>query len=181
MPSLHREFMSRTLLKARSVNQTSASFVAKIPTGTEPSGDAGTATGSAIIEIGKSLYRSAAGIRIIPFGVGNDDTTFSVRVIGWAKSGPDATALWVPTTIAELDCTLSTAVGVAAKYVIDTERFADTITLAFGNDDVTAELSSPANNTIAIAQISLKDYDKAELSFETGSSATSCNALYSVY
>lgn len=171
----------QSYFKARSVNQTSAAFVSKVPTGTEPTGDAGSATGASIIELGVDYFPPPKTVvNVIPFGVGADDSTMSVRIIGWAKAGTGTTALWIPVTLAELLCTLSTAVGVAAKYVVNTERFADTITLTYGNDDVSIDLGSPANNTIAIASVLIKNFQKLEISLQTGGSATSCNALISV-
>ena len=175
------EMYGHDFKKARTTNQTSGAFVSKVATATEPIGDAGTATGASIIELGQDSNLSRSVLKILPYGVGSDDNTMSVRVIGWSKAGPEATRLWIPVVLCELACTLSTAVGVASKYVLDTDRFADAMTLTFGNTNVSVELPTQPANTIAIAKVTLVDFQKLELSFSTGASATSCNALVSIF
>jgi len=164
--------------KARKVNQTSASFVAKIPKAAEPIGDAGDATGSSIIEGSYLSKVNKAVMVLIPYGVGAANTTFSIQVIGWTVVDQGkSTQEWIPVELCELLCTLGTMTGIAGGAVLDTENFADTITLTFGNDNVSVDRSSPANNGVGHAVVSLKSFAKFELSFQTGSSATSCNAL----
>lgn len=174
--------LSQALTKCRSVNQTSSSFVSKVPTNTEPKKDAGTATGASVLDLNQNGVYAANAIKVVPYCTGADDVTFSVRVIGWHSVGNDpATMLWIPVTLAELACTGGTTVGVAGMVIVATERFADTIALTTGNANVSCDVNSPADNTIAHAVIDLKGSQKVELSFTTGSSATDCNALISVY
>lgn len=174
------ETLSTSFQKARSVNQTSATFVSKLPTATEPVGDAGTATGASVIELGQGGATSPNVLIICPYAIGSNNNTFSVRVIGWRSIGENAptTMLWIPVVLVELACTISgTAIGIAAKVILATEMFADTIALTYGNDDISVDIVSPAADIIAHALVDMKGSQKLELSFTTGSSATSCNAL----
>jgi hypothetical protein len=172
--------VSQPFRKARAVNQTSATFVAKIPTGTEPTGDAGTATGASVIDLAAALGgESPRSVLIVPYGVGSNNNTMSIQVIGWKLIGTDPlTWLWVPVNLLEVLVTLSSTIpGVAGRQVVATELFADTIAIVTGNANVSVDVNSPADDTVASILLNLKGCQKLELSFETGSSATSCNAL----
>lgn len=182
------ETLTTAFRKARSVNQTSNGYVSKIPTATEPSGDAGTATGASIIELGNNGGTGQNLVIICPYGLhaSVDNKTMSMRVIGWREAGVDnqATKLWIPVPLVEVACTLTgTAIGVAGKALIATEGFADTIALTgtTANDDVSVDIVSPANDTIGHLVVDVKGFQKLELSFTTGGSATSCNALVALY
>lgn len=168
-------------VKCRSVNQTSNGYVSKLPTGTEPSGDANTATGASVLDIGHKGSVASNGLIIVPYALGSNDNTFSMRVLQWRRIGRDPlTALWIPVKLLEVTGTLSsTPVGIAGKEILNTEMFCDTITLVgtSGNANVSCEIVSPADNTIAHIMLDLKGAQKVELTFTTGASATSCNAL----
>lgn len=168
-------------VKARSVNQTSTSYVSKIPTNTEPNGDAGTATGASVLDIGHKGGIASNGVMIVPYGIGSNNNTFLMRVLHWKRIGRNPlTAIWVPITLLEATCTLSsTVLGVAGKEIIETEFFCDTIAIVgtSGGPNVSCELVSPADNTVGHIMLDLKSAQKLELTFSTGSSATSCNAL----
>lgn len=169
--------------KARAVNQTSTSGITIATTLVEPSGDAGTATGHSVLEIGRPASFTQNALLLQPYGVGSDTNTFSVDVWGWRPVAPclnDGTGrfTWVPTLLCELACTLTSgATGVAGGAVLDTEYFCDTLTVTYGNANVSVEIVSNANNLPAHAVVTAKGFQKFELSFFTGSSATSCNAL----
>jgi len=175
------ETLTMPFRKARSVSQTSSSFVSKIPTITEPTGDAASATGASIIDLGSQGSETQNAVLLVPYGAGNDNTTFSLRVIGWRKLGTTQTALWIPVNLIELACTLSAVTGIAGMDLINTDRFADTITVTTGSTlsgEAAAEnVVSPANDTIAHALVDFKGFTKIEVSFSTGSSATNCNCL----
>lgn len=166
--------ISNNLTKALTANSSATSFAAKVITTTEP-------TGTGIIDLRyPGRFLGHAKLRLHPYGTGNDDTTFAMRMIGWtyATSGDPDTAVWVPTVLAEVACTLSTAVGVAAKYVIETERFCDTITKVTGNDEH-LRLVSPTGNVIGYVELYCSGVHKVELSFDmTG--ATDGNCLYAL-
>lgn len=175
------ETLSTGFRKARSVNQTSASFVSKVPTGTEPKGDAGTATGASVTGLATDGAVSQNGALVMPYAIGADNVTFSMRVFGWRLIGSDPTTLlWMPCLLVELACTASAFVGVATRLVLNTERFADTIALTTGNDDVSVDIVSPTGDVAGHALIDLKGSQKLEFTFSTGGSATSCNALFTL-
>ena len=192
-----------SLLKLRKTNTTDGSFPSRVPTATEPSGvgdDASqdiTSTGkAAVFDIGQldstgrhEVVSEKNRIKIVPFGAGSDTQTFSMRVIGWQRAFKRDEArddrvegLWIPTTLAEFSCALSTPTGVAGKAAIATDLFCDTITLTgtSGNSGVDISITSPADNTIAHVVIDLKGCQKVEIVFDmTG--ATSGNAFVSMY
>jgi hypothetical protein len=166
--------LANALKKARSTNAADSSFPSRIPTTTEP-------TGGGVQNIaGTNEIQTCNQLLIIPYGIGSDNNTFSLRLIGWkAIAGTDLTTLWVPITLSEIACTLCTAVGIASTPVLNTERFVDTITITTGNSGVDISVVSPTGNVIGFALADLKGCAKVELSFSTGGSATSCNALIS--
>lgn len=170
--------------KVRSVNQTSNGYVAKIPTATEPAGDAATATGASIQEM-RGVVFAGSGVQnaviLMPYGTGSNNSTFSMRVYGWRPIGLNTptTALWIPALLCEVACTMtSTGPGIAGKIIVATELFVDTITITYGNANVSVEAVSPANDLPAHIVVDLKGFPKFEATFTTGGSATDCNALW---
>lgn len=166
--------------KVRSVNCTDTSFPSKVPTNTEPTGDAGTAGGASVIDLSQGNIAVHNGVALIPYGLGDENDVFAMRIIGWKRVGTvAATLLWIPVTLAELTCTMGTSVGVAAMTILNTERFCDTIVLVTGNDDVSIDIVSPADNTIAHVMMDVKGFKKLEVCFDmTTGSPTSANCLY---
>lgn len=173
------ETISQFFRKARSVNQTSTSFVSKVPVNAQPAADSGSATASAAIDLANNGIITQNSVLICPYALASNNDTFSVRVIGWRRIGTEPTSwLWVPVLLAEIACTCGTSVGVAGMQVLNTEAFADTITLTAGNDNVSIDRNSLADNLIAHVVVDMKGSKMLELSFSTeSSSATSCNAL----
>ncbi len=153
---------------ACTANKTDASFPSKVATATIP------VTGTGIIDV----VEPNDTLEIIPYGIGADNTTFKLRVIGWRKIDHATTPLWRPQIIAEFTCTNSTDVGVVSTVVLNTERFADTIVLAAGG---IAAVFSPANNTAGSAILDISGFSKIEFTFDMNSSATSANCLYCQY
>lgn len=180
-------------ITARQTKTTDAAFPSRIPTLTEPTGlgdSAAQATASAVFDlIGDEPRADGRSERnkivVVPFGAGSDTNTFSLRVIGWRiaydrnKARRSDTAVWIPITLVELLCTLSTPVGVTGGFLTASDRFCDTIALtgSTANDDVDLSITSPADNTIAHAVVDCKGCQKVELTFQIGVSATSANAL----
>lgn len=180
--------------KFRTVNCTDTSFPSKIPTVTEPSGVGATAGGAAVIDLinsGSNRFVGSMqnGINLVFFGAGSDTNTFSCRGIGWscisdspALAITDDTRLWIPTPLFEVSVALSVQVGIAGKSVINTDRFADaiSITTTTANQGVDVDVRSPANDTMAEMYVDLRGHMKFELIFDcTG--ATDCNALYRLF
>lgn len=164
--------------KARSVNQTSTSFSNPAPQAADPLGDAGTATGAAVFENGGPA--GAAGqnsLLVMPYGAGSATNTFSARLWGWRQLGSDPQlSLWVPCLLFEIACTLSTFTGTGSLIVSSSERFADTITLTTGSTNA-VDVVSPTGNLPAHVLADIKGFQRWQLSFSTGSSATNGNAL----
>jgi hypothetical protein len=113
-----------------------------------------------------------------------------MRVIGWVLArhrGGDVatppTPLWVPVPLGEFLCTLSTVVGIAGATAVATDRFCDTIAIVStsGVSGQGLEIYSPADNTIGHVVLDMRGVRKLEITFTTGSSATSCNALAHQY
>lgn len=154
-----------------STNSTDTSFTANAPTTTEP-------TGAGIVDLFRIAGKVHNNVAFIFYGTGNDDTTFDARVTGWQK----VSTLWVPVPLLEVSCTLGTSVGVSGASVTDSERFADTVTVAAaytGLANTAYRVVSPTGNLIAMLMIDMAGLPKLEVEFDrTG--ATACNALYRV-
>ena len=153
--------------KARTANSTDSAFASRVPTTTKPADDGVLQA----VAYGRAVRSS---VLIEPFGAGGDNTTLDVRVIGWAQ----ASGLWIPTILCQVACTLSGALGVSGATVLNTERFADIITLTspFGTSGVDVLVSSPANDTPGHIVVDAKGHQLVELLFKTGT-ATNGNAL----
>ncbi len=180
------ETLSQSLRKARLVNETTTgAYRSIIPTITEPSGTGTSATNASIIELcspGSGGQMTQNLLLILPYCVGNDNVTFSVRVIGWRFIPKDSVGpgLWIPVNLGEFACTGSAVVGIAGYTILSSERFADTITETKGSTAGLAaaeNIISTANDTIASILLDLRGFQKVELAFDRGGSATSCNAL----
>lgn len=180
------ETLSMDYRKARSVNQTSGTFVSKIPQIAEPIGDAASATGSSVIDLAYNPLGNYAPprVKVLPYGVGADNTTFNMRVIGWNRitiGGDPNKTLWVPVNLLEVACTLSLAAGVAGTPVVATEFFCDILTVVtgstLGGELALESLISTSNDTIGMIEVNMHGFQKLELSFNVGVSATSANAL----
>lgn len=151
-------------------NSTDASFPSRIPTTTAPSGN------GVLVPPGSGLggaRNAPSAAMVVPYGVGADNTTFKIRIIGWRLIG----TLYVPTILCEFTCTNSTAVGVAGATVVATERFADTLTANAFNPSGGVEAVSVANNTPAHFLVDCKGCQYIEATFDMNASATSANAL----
>lgn len=180
---------SHAFRRFRTVSATDNGFPSKLITATEPAPSLGTnaaqATSAAVIQFGSGGPYSQNGIFIKPYGVGADNNTFSMRLIMWTQilqqDGDPTVTVWDPTDLFEVQCTLSaTLVGVAGKVVVDTDLFADTITItgatAIANVNVT--INSPANNRPAYILVDGLGGKLLEAVFTTGGSATAGNAIW---
>ena len=173
--------------KVRSVNATDTSFPSKVPTITEPAGDAGTATGQAVVDLinGKSSAPVQNLGKFIFYGTGDENDVFAARIIGWTviRGVQNVTKdLWIPVVLAELTCTMSATPGIALAAVLSTELFVDTLVLVTGNEDVSIDIVSPTADEIAHCVVDLKGFQKVEVTFDTTTGDPSgCNALVSLY
>lgn len=167
--------------KVRTVNATDTSFPSKVPTGTEPTGSGSSASAASVINL-EGDGQCQNGLIVLPYAIGDDDDVFDMRVIGWRCVGNDPLyAIWIPVVLAQVTCTISTCVGVAGKEVLNTERFADTITLVTGNANVSIDITSPTGNVAAHFVMDVKGFQKVEFTFDmTTGNPDSANALYSL-
>jgi hypothetical protein len=175
---------ARTGRRVWGTNANTSSFASKIPTVTEPTND-GVLNLNPVVS-GTCVPRWA---RILVIGLGADNDVASMRVIGWCKVKKDgSTDLWVPVVIGEFACTFSAAVGVAGAAVLNTERFADTITpvAARLRDDVIAAgtainseygVLSPTGDLVAHIMLPISAFDKLEFCFDQTTNSPTCNAI----
>jgi hypothetical protein len=180
----------------RATNTTDNGFPSRAMTASEPTGigdstsqNIASTGAAAVFDLGGGVVTDHNRAVFKLFGAGADNSTFSMRVIGWrrvyGRTGNDPNKLlWDPTVLVEVLATLSsTPTGVAGRAVLNTDLFADTVALTgtTANDDVSIDIVSPANDTAAHFVIDLKGSAKLEATFSTGGSATSCNALVACY
>jgi hypothetical protein len=182
---------NRPLRKALAADATSTSFPAKVSSVTEPAGD------GVINVAGYPGGLVPTQLMLHPYGTGDNDATFDLRVTGWRRaiSTSSSTRLWVPIALGQFTCTLSQAVGVSGAVVSDTERFADTIIVhatisgAQGRttdtdsggaaSTGTTVIHSPGNDLIATIYLPILAVEKVELTFDsTHASTTAMNCLY---
>ncbi len=177
--------MTQTMALRRilDVNSTDTSFPSTIPI-IAPIGLLPPLT----IAMGYGGAQAQNFVKVLPISVGNDDTTYLIRLWVWhlMGSGTDtsggAVQLWIPHLIFEGTCTAGTTVGVAGTAVLATERFADTIVAATAYATLpSVEVVSPADNTPAHILVDMKGAQMLGATFNRNSSATSCNALFTNY
>jgi hypothetical protein len=154
-------------VKLFAANQTGAAIAAPPPTTTAPTGD-GMFSSAPDVSYGEERLNSCG---LVFYGAGADNSTFTARVTGWRKVG----ALWVPVPLLALSGVFGSAVGVAAADVLDTERFADTLTASTGYTSA-YELISPADNTVACAKVDFFGCQFVQVQVARGT-ATSVNVL----
>lgn len=180
--------ISRLFRKALTTNSTSSSFPSKIPTVTEPTNDG-------VIDFRRGGANNSVPqfMQVLPYGLGSDEDAFSLRILGWRHIGEgppqgSPTWLWVPVILAELTCTLGTAAGIAGAQVLNTELFADTLTIvseptitAATTRQGTVDMMSPANNTPAWFSLALDGHEKIEFVFDQTTNTPTMNALVSFF
>ncbi len=153
----------RDYVTAFTSDATDATFPSKISTVTAPT------TGTGIFDV----KETDSTLEVLPYGTGADNSTITgMRVIGWRKIN----TLWVPTIIAEVAATLSTAVGIVNVTPSNSARFADTITTTYG----IAILSATAAETPARFFVNIEGFSKFEITVDLGT-ATAANALIAAY
>jgi hypothetical protein len=168
------------LKRAWATNANTSSFASKIPVLAEPTNDGVVALGDT----------NANRVRVYVVGLGADNDTASMRVIGWTRAfASGLLPLWIPVILGEFACTFSAAVGIAGSAVLNTERFADTITpvaaslpdrvIGAGtaiNSDV--KIFSKANDLIAYIEMPILGFEKLEFTFDQTLNTPTLNALY---
>lgn len=185
----------RPYKRAWTANANTSSFAAKPPTVTEPTND------GVVVVCPPEGGEVPLFIRILPFGLGSNNDTFDMKVIGWERAGSPAPVgsagappVWLPTTLGEFTCTISsTNVGVAGAYLLDTEMLADTIVAKsaplipkYPGFDATpaatfqsqVQIYSPADDTVGWIVLPLMGVQKFEVTFDQTSGTPTMNVLY---
>ncbi len=153
-------------------NQTGASITTPTPTTTAP-------TGTNVIDLTGGAAPSNLAFAF--FGAGSDDQTAVARITGWKRCVlTGSTPIWVPTPLASLNLTLSTAVGVAGAAIINADRFCDIIAEAtvYTTAKEIVQAASP-DNTLAVFKLDVFGHEYVQVDVGTGSSATNVNGIYS--
>lgn len=186
--------INRHLQKALAANANSSGFTAKTATlagGTGVSAPNSSAILVASPETGGGFVPT--WIRLYPYGLGSDNDVFSLRLWGWwhLGSGTDNNKMWMPSILTEISCTISAFTGYAGGLVLNTERFADTISLVanVGEYSITAvttrigtvQLFSPQNDTPACAQVPLRGCEYIEFDWDQTTGTPTTNCLYQLF
>lgn len=152
--------------KALSANSTSASFTARVPTITQPSG-------TGVLSVPSGMTR----LLLMPFGTDAANETGKIQAWGWSaiRSATGKKVLWIPRPICEFTLTLGTAAGVAGTEVDENQLFADTLVADKG---VGVDYDFLDNTTTMLSMTLLEDA-LVELQFSLNSSSASLNSLYS--
>lgn len=168
------------LVRACAVNADSSAFTAKT------AGTTARPSGNLVFDLSPILGANGgfrARCRLFPIAgspaASND--TFALRVWGWNRvNDPALPALYVPSILLEIACTVGAMTGVAGSAVLDTELFVDTITLTteekVGTVGQTTVLS-PANDTPAFAEFRLHGAELLEFDFDQTLNSPTMNAL----
>lgn len=116
-------------------------------------------------------------ILVMPYLTGDANDDFNLRILGWSICDDEKT--WANVNLCEVTATAGTATGVAGGLVDASDLFADTIALVTGNEDVTIDIVSPADNTTAHFAVDTKGSQLVEFIFNDGTgSPTGMNALW---
>lgn len=157
--------------KVFSANQTTTSVADPADSATAPS----TAT-AGVIDL-----RASTGEGLVPnlvrfefFGTDAADEAFNYAVFGWASNGTS----WSATKLAAGVATLGAKTGVASGGVLDTEYYADTLTVATGGEEnVTWAVSSPADDTKAWLLLDCAGFPFLQVKVDKNTAAAA-NLLY---
>lgn len=169
MKSLFLATYIEELQLAYSAKTTASSITAPAPTTTQPSGN-----GIVDMAITPGKIFNSCGFAF--YGAGSADQTFTGAITGWKKSG----SLWIPIPMLTFSGLLGTATGVASQNVINTDLFADTLTISTAYTNV-YEVLSPGNNTVAfLKMLDTFGCDLLQLQLAVGT-ATSVGGLFSQF
>lgn len=181
--------ISENWRKVRRTNATNATFAARVATKTNPNPATPVAASATsldpIVSAGGSVTQNV--LQLLFYATGTNNQTFSARVYGWAPVGPvdqdPNKNIYVPVLIAEVALTISdTLVGVAGCQVVNTELFADTITLTTGNTAKCTITSPTGDVSAACLEVDFTGFPVLEVQFSIASGGvTDMNALWRAY
>jgi len=162
--------------KGSATNFTTASFSATFgqSTFTEPTGDKW-------IDLNKIGAKTCNGIIFKFFGAGSNNNTGKYRIWGastWYNRATSRTS-WEFLLLAEFAVIFGNLAGIAGCMITNSDFECDTITLTYGNDDVTVSIVSPGNDVRgAHAMIDKLSVGYVGVETDLDSSATSLKYAY---
>ncbi len=176
-------------------NYATNGYPSRIPTTTRPDQQTptGGSVGDGVIPWGLQGNYSSYNLMLVPYGVGTDDQTFKLQVLGWRPTQLNVGfPLWIPVQLIEVTCSLSATTGVAGSDLGTTQMFCDAITYSSGGPSLNNAaapntippivpdfaLFSNAPDVIGFLIVRGLGFPFLEVIFTTGASATSCNALW---
>ncbi len=159
------------LRKALETDSTASSFTALIPTVTEPSG-------AGVFRLSDIQYGAGCDghgpkfLQLIPFGGNANNDEFSMRVIGWSKTGLSSAPVYVPQLLLELAVVLG---NISGSAIAANTFMADTLTVTYGPTDG-ASVISPANDLSANAILHIRGCEYIQFDFDmtTGGDHANC-------
>ncbi len=165
----------RRLKKVYSTNQTGSSITSPSPTTTIPT----TGIIPAIYTVDTGGFLASGGNQYLFYfyAIGANNVTGKAQINGWRKV--DNGTLWIPMPLIQVDLIFGASTGVAASDVLDTERFADTITLTSGKNYTAAYeiiIAGTPDDTVAGLAVDVKGAELIQVQVSVGT-ATSVNAL----
>lgn len=185
----------RNWKKARAVNSSSSNFPTWVSAEIDPSfTDPGTAGGRVLERLTGMTGAGSVpwGMHLLPYGLGNDNDVFDIKVIGYRRILPamsDGRFLFIRQQLVHITATISGAVGLAASGgvnppVLSTERFADTIAIvkewsftAATTREGVPPVYSPANDSPAGIVVPLLGCEGYELEWDQTTGTPTMNAL----
>jgi hypothetical protein len=174
---MYLDTLSTDFFKALATNSTATSFASLINTITEPTGDG-------VINFANRGITVPTLLELSPFGVGDDNDEFSMRVTSWRRYGNDPeTWLWKPKPLLEVACVMCASVGVAGSLLGATTRFCDAISIVgtIGSAGESCRIITPGSDLEASILLDIQGAQKIQFTFDmTTGSPTNANCLYAL-
>lgn len=174
MSSVQVDTIASSWQRLFATNSTASSFASRAETLTRPV----HSSTQGIIEMSPGGGAGPNGLMLLFFGTDANNENFNARILGWDYSLLAGVEVWNFVVLCQFAVTLGNIAGVAGGEVSATGFVADTIALTYGNDDVSVDITSPANDVRAHAILDTKGCRIVEVQFDMNSSAASANCLY---
>lgn len=138
------------------------------------------AIAAGVVDISPSGASPSNYGKFIFYGTGTATQTFEAKIIGWQQAQQGVNSVWIPVTLADLLCTLSSTPGPTGSTgpVLATHKMVGTIAVISSLIETNYDLW-PADNGIQMIRMDLSGFQRLQLLIGTESSATDGNALFS--
>ncbi len=178
MPTVETTTAVHPFRRVYATNVTATAYVSKPDLITLPSVALVDSTGYLDLGIGRLSATTPDSIMLKFYGVGADNTTGNCRIYGLKEvCTASGVRSYTHVLLADYALTYSASTGVADGGVLNTERYADTITRTFGIENVADQLLSPANDVAGHDLLDVKGVEYIHIEPIRGT-ATSVNVLY---